>query len=49
MKKDIANSRMLVNMFVIHITSAIRKKIGIPEGTKFKIWREGSKIKLESV
>ena len=46
---DFVQMKEVAYMKVIHIPANIRKKIGIPEGTKFKIWRDGNKIKLESV
>ena len=39
----------LVGMTVISIPSKIRKEIGLPIGTIFKIWRSDGKVKLESV
>ena len=46
---DYVEMKEVAYMKVIHLPAKIRKRIGIPEGTKFKIWREEDKIKLESV
>jgi antitoxin component of MazEF toxin-antitoxin module len=41
--------KMHGNSVGIHLPSEIRQEIGIPMDTEFKIWRDGGKIKLESV
>lgn len=45
----IVETKFLGNSLAIQLTSKVRQKIGISEGTKFKIWRSDGKIKLESV
>ena len=45
----IVKTKMYGNAAGIHLPSEIRKEIGIPLGVEFKIWRDGEKVKLESI